>query len=496
MPRLPAGDAAYRVGRLSTRACNHNHHHSWLSSHLNTSASSLRRTWLTTQTRVLQTTTLSSTRTPSLTRPLPVFRSPHQWSHIVHHSRNPAFDHESLSKTHKRSHMGHSHGHGGHHHHHDNTYLTSKNSNDPGVKITRMGLYVNLGMAIAKGMGGYIFNSQALTADALHALTDLVSDITTLATISYSLKAATDRFPLGYGKIESLGALGVSGLLLSGGIMIGLQAVMALAQQFFPDIAHILSHVGIFEHGHHHGHSHGDMDFGPNINAAWLAGGSILIKEWLYRATMKIAKEKKSSILASNAYHHRVDSLTAFVALLTICASHFLTNAQWLDPVGGLVISGMIVQAGWGNTKMALLELADVGMDEEMRESVQKNATAALSDLAGGDATLRGVQGIKSGQNFLVDIEVAAPVSWSLEHAAGIEAGIRERVAEKTKGVKRVTVRFVSPLSETETFKDQFVAGPKDGEIEEHDHDHDHAHDHDCSKTTSRQANGSAQKRK
>lgn len=53
--------------------------------------------------------------------------------------------------------MGHSHAH----HHHDNTYLTSGNKSDPGVRITRTGLYVNLGMAIAKGAGGVVFNSQA-----------------------------------------------------------------------------------------------------------------------------------------------------------------------------------------------------------------------------------------------------------------------------------------------------------------------------------------------
>ena len=85
-----------------------------------------------------------------------------------------------------------------------------------------------------------------MTADAVHALTDLVSDIMTLATISYSIKPATLRFPMGYGKIESLGALAVSGILLSGGIMIGLQAVMALTQQFFPQIFEALSHFGIF----------------------------------------------------------------------------------------------------------------------------------------------------------------------------------------------------------------------------------------------------------
>lgn len=54
---------------------------------------------------------------------------------------------------------GHSHGH---HHHHDNTYLTSKNKADAGVRITRLGLYTNAGMAISKGIGGWYFNSQAL----------------------------------------------------------------------------------------------------------------------------------------------------------------------------------------------------------------------------------------------------------------------------------------------------------------------------------------------
>lgn len=61
-----------------------------------------------------------------------------------------------------RGHAGHSHGHGhGHHHHGSAELLISSNKNDPGVRITRVGLYVNLGMAIAKAAGGYAFNSQA-----------------------------------------------------------------------------------------------------------------------------------------------------------------------------------------------------------------------------------------------------------------------------------------------------------------------------------------------
>lgn len=54
----------------------------------------------------------------------------------------------------------HHSGHGHHHHHHDNTYLVSTNKNDPGVRITRIGLAVNLVMAVTKGLGGYVFHSQ------------------------------------------------------------------------------------------------------------------------------------------------------------------------------------------------------------------------------------------------------------------------------------------------------------------------------------------------
>lgn len=313
----------------------------------------------------------------------------------------------------------------------------------------------------------------------MHALTDLVSDITTLATISYSLRPATARFPLGYGKIESLGALGVSGLLLSGGIMIGLQAVMALAQQFFPEIAHMLSHVGVFEHGHSHSHGAGSTDLGPNINAAWLAGGSILIKEWLYRATDKVAKQKRSSVLASNAYHHRVDSLTAFVALLTISASHFLHNAQWLDPVGGLIISGMIVQAGWYNTRSALYELSDVAMDKDVTENIQATAAKALMELEEPGAEVSGVQGIKSGQNFLVDLEVRVPRDWSLGKLEEVERALREKVAVNSRGVRRVSVRFISSGKDSTAFEDEFVAGRATDSEDEHEHDHNHDHDHD-----------------
>lgn len=209
------------------------------------------------------------------------------------------------STTLARPHSGHSH----QHHHHDNTYLVSTNKKDAGVRITRIGLYVNFCMAIGKGLGGYFLNSQSLVADAFHSLTDLVSDFLTLATVSWSLKPPTSRFPSGYGKIESLGSLGVSSLLLAGGIGLGWHSCELFYSQFFLDAASSMA-----EHGHSHGggvlghsHSHNPADMGiPNVHAAWIAGGSIIIKEYLYRAS------KSSPVFSERLFFPNASSVCQF----------------------------------------------------------------------------------------------------------------------------------------------------------------------------------------
>ncbi|KGY14807.1 hypothetical protein PABG_12301 [Paracoccidioides brasiliensis Pb03] len=401
-----------------------------------------------------------------------------------------------------RSHGHQSHGHSHSHCHHDTTYLLSTNKSDAAVRITRIGLLSNLLMALSKGVGGYFFNSTALIADAYHSLTDLLSDFMTLGTVSLSLRPPSSRFPLGYGKVESLGALGVSGLLLCGGFLMGLNAVEVLATQFFPAGAEWAGEWGLLGHGHGHGHAHGHGDhgghghgpgvLGPNINAAWLAAGSILVKESLYQATMKIALQRKSSVLASNAIHHRVDSLTSSVALLTIGGAHVLPDASWLDPVGGLVISLMIIKAGWGNTKTSLLELVDVSVDAEMRESVESCARKAVQELGlarrgegegegdEGEVQIRDVRGIKSGQNYVMEVDVVVPGAWSVSRTRAVEDAIRERLGKRVRGVKRVKVRFLAKEdADANAVADEFITrdvSPRSSQEPESESEEDEEH--------------------
>ncbi|EFX05446.1 cation efflux family protein [Grosmannia clavigera kw1407] len=396
---------------------------------------------------------------------------------------------DSHTESHSQAHS-HSHGLGlgHHHHHHDNVYLTSQNKKDAGVRITRIGLYSNLGMAFVKGAGGYFFNSQSMLADAWHSMTDLASDVLTLATVSWSLRPPTDRFPTGFGKVESLGSLGVSGMLLGAGLFMCMSSSQSLYAHLWLDpaaAAEVLAHAHSHGHSHGHGHMHSDGG-GPSLHAAWLAAGTVLVKEWLYRATMKVARERKSSVLASNAVHHRVDSLTGIVTLAVILGANFIHDAAWLDPVGGLLISLMVIRAGWENTASALYELADRSIDEDVKRSVRKQITQSLADqTAVPDGQLhlvevRDVSGVKSGPNYLVDIEMAVPGDWTVDTTRAIEEAVRAQVGGSVRGVRRLRVRFVK-LDETTAKFDDFMANgisPRESpEPEEHDHDHGHGHD-------------------
>lgn len=190
---------------------------------------------------------------------------------------------------------------------------------------------------------------------------------------------------------------------------------------------------------------------------------------------MKVAKERKSSVLASNAIHHRVDSLTGIVTLFAILGANFLHEAAWLDPVGGFLISLMVIKGGWGNTVSALYELADKGIDEETKASVTKAAKNGLAALSqGSDIELREVEGVKSGQNYLVDLQLAVPSFWSVEEVSKVEESIREAVGSKVRGVRRVKIRFVSGGGSSTSLFDEFISGDvspqASPEPEEHNH--------------------------
>ncbi|SCU80914.1 LAME_0B04984g1_1 [Lachancea meyersii CBS 8951] len=399
----------------------------------------------------------------------------------------------------------------------NNTMLVLSKSQiktNPGVRITWIGLLINVGMAAGKFAGGIVFHSQALTADAVHALSDLVSDFLTLFSIGWSSKLPTKQYPLGYGKIQTLGTLSVSAILAVAGLSIGWGSLCAIAAPFLPDtVMHYLA-------SHSHSHVHGSPDDVTNINAAWIAAGSIAVKEWIFNATKKVAKETKSNVLLANAWHHRVDSLTSLVALVTISSGYFF-NIQSLDAVGGLLVSGLVVKAGADGLIVAVTELMDksVSKTDVRYIGVEKNLTEILAKMvsnnnAGKPYKLKDLVVLASGPSVHAKMVLEVPIQrWenllTVKELENVTHHVRSTLIANMPSLVDLNVEFVEekpalsleqeqelerqrkmgtpPLPRTEASEDPaLLAGSHThshfgglGELgHDHDHDHDHGHGH------------------
>lgn len=393
------------------------------------------------------------------------------------HKEMSSHDHTHVKESDKTSHdHHHSHEGGGifsHSHSHDlhqpNELLsTSKESfkSNPAVRITWIGLLVNVSMVITKGIGGIYFHSQSLIADAIHSVSDMVADFLTLATVNVAAKVGhSTHFPLGYGKIETVGSFLVSGVLIFAGVSVGWSSLLQIFEFALPhyiyeyasmiQIGHSHSHGGFSEaigdQTHSHSHSQAPIDQPetyrevPNINAAWLAGGSIIVKELLYHKTMQIGLENNSKVLVANAWHHRVDSLTAFVALLTVTGG-VLFNVAWLDSIGGLCVSLLIIRAGWGTFKSSWYELIDRGeaKDSEFYEKIKSIVDKEIEVIAKGNFKLDDLSVMSSGANTNIYIHLGTPhgENYNLPDLNKIESSLAHAIKKDDKFVRNIFILF------------------------------------------------------
>lgn len=365
--------------------------------------------------------------------------------------------HENAFQDHKHNHShdhAHSHDehglfHGHSHSHQPNELLGKGFTTNPAVRITWIGLLVNVAMAGSKAVGGVVFHSQALIADAIHSLSDMVADFLTLATVNVASKEGTStHFPLGYGKIEAVGAFLVSGVLLAAGVSVGWTSLLQIFEYLLPPQAYEwVSAVPI--HGHSHGvegHTH-DVDGPqlPDINAAWLALGSIGVKEVLYRKTMDVADQTNSKVLVANAWHHRVDSLTAAVAFVTVMGG-VLFDLVWLDAVGGGLVSILIIHAGWGSFKEAWYELVDrsdppaLEHYQQIREIVETEVVQ--SQAADQDFAVKELSVLSAGARFNLVLHLTLKSDVPMLEIIEFEKTLVDGIRQSNRYVGKVFVEY------------------------------------------------------
>ncbi|SCV01141.1 LAMI_0G09582g1_1 [Lachancea mirantina] len=346
----------------------------------------------------------------------------------------------------------------GHHHHQNTSGTAPKNPllimsakefrQNPGVRITWVGLLINVGLALGKFVGGIVFHSQALVADSVHAASDLISDFLTLFSVGLASRKPSSDFPYGYGKIETLGSLAVSSILATAGLSIGWTSLTAVAGPLLP---HAILEFFV---GHGHSHSHSIAQDVTNINAAWIAGGSILVKEWIFKATKKVAEQTNSNVLLANAWHHRVDSLTSLVALVTITSGYFL-NIQTLDAFGGLIVSVLVLKAGIDGCSGAIKELIDKSIphNDPRYKDIEDVTRELLSQMISNNNakkpySIADLVVLTSGPNIHAKLVLEAPIQrWenvlTLKEFEIVTDHLRGTLYQNVPNLRKVDVEFI-----------------------------------------------------
>ncbi|KAJ3063145.1 hypothetical protein HDU98_001009 [Podochytrium sp. JEL0797] len=300
------------------------------------------------------------------------------------------------------------------------------------TRITLLGLASNVALTVAKGAGGVLLGSASLVADAVHSLGDMVSDGVALTAYKRARAKKNDLYPYGHGKLEPLGSLSISGMLLLAGLGTGLHSVDAFRDLIaaVPDIAESVSHT----HFSFATHSLNE----PSIAAfaVSLAGISIAVKELLFRWTLAIGTKQNSQILIANAWHHRADSASGIVALCGVVGASM--GYMWCDPIGGVLVSGLIVQQSISMIRPALQELRD-GSHVQVVESV----TRLLETLQTHDKNIisfHSIRARKMGPETLVDLQVRVNPRITVSLAHQIAENARHAIMQQVPEVAEVLI--------------------------------------------------------
>jgi len=234
----------------------------------------------------------------------------------------------------------------------------------PERKITHLSIWINILLTGLKFVAGVFGRSQALIADAIHSLSDFATDIAVLVGLRFTSKPVDKDHAYGHGKYETIVAA-VIGVALA---YVGVRIAGTAIQRIF----HAM---------------HGDALTMPSAFAFWAAVLSIVVKEWLYRATLKVARSTGNASLVANAWHHRSDAFSSIATAAGVGAAVFLGN-DWLilDPIAALFVSIFLLKIAWRIIREQLGELTD--------QSLAPEVCAEILALA------RGIPGIEQPHNL------------------------------------------------------------------------------------------------
>lgn len=276
-------------------------------------------------------------------------------------------------------------------------------------RVTLAGTVVNVLLTVFKFAAGVLGASAAMIADAVHSLSDLLTDFVVLLFVKLSSRPADSDHPYGHGKYETLATAMVAiALLAAGGVLLaeGVEKILAAI--------------------------HGEVLVMPGKIALWAALVSIAAKEAVYWVTIAVAKRVDSSALRANAWHHRTDALSSVATALGIgCA--LLFGGKWaiLDPIAAVLVSVFIL--------IAAAKLLYESVQDLLEKSLPKEVEQEIREIVEADHDMSELHNLRTrrvGAVYSIDMHLRMRGSTSLyeahRHSMLLEQRLRERFGQDT----------------------------------------------------------------
>lgn len=221
-------------------------------------------------------------------------------------------------------------------------------------KVTLVGCVGNVMLMVCKLIAGVVGHSAAMVADAVHSLSDVVTDVIVLTFVSVSAKPQDKSHDYGHGKFETIATF-----------FIGL-ALVAAATGII--VSGIVSLVNWFKGG--------DIE-APGKMALWAALLSIAVKEILYQYTAYHGKKLNSQAVIANAWHHRSDALSSVAAAIGIGGA-ILLGDRWtvLDPLASVIVGLVLIKVAVELLKTSVGELTESSLPQDTEQEIEDIITS------------------------------------------------------------------------------------------------------------------------
>ena len=218
------------------------------------------------------------------------------------------------------------------------------------TKVTLLGSVGNLVLLSFKFVAGIVAGSSAMVADAVHSLSDFMTDLIVLVFVRIGAKPQDESHDYGHGKFETLATLFVALALVGAAIGIIVSGSLKIARWL-----------------------QGEALETPGMLALWAALLSILVKEILFRYTIARGRALESPAVVANAWHHRSDALSSIGAAVGIGGA-ILLGQRWavLDPLASIVVGGMLVKVAWDLLRESTGELTDSSLSAETEREIEE----------------------------------------------------------------------------------------------------------------------------